>query len=936
MSQVSSPNNTQKWIAGALGLKNNDSPFSWQMRLFENFKKGEIPRLLDIPTGLGKTGVMAIWLVARAIGAPMPRRLVYIVDRRAVVDQATEVALNIRTFVENTPELKKNLDLEAHALPISTLRGKFVDNKEWLENPVSPAIIVGTIDMIGSRLLFEGYNVSRRMRPFHAALLGTDSLIVLDEAHLVPPFEKLLETIDDGKNVFGPYKEEQKIIIPTFKLIALSATGQSDSGTIFNIDNADLKVGTVTSQRLNAKKQIVIEDIEDGKELSEALAKNAWKLSENGKLAVKIVVFCDKREDAEKVKKAIEKHSMGVNKKEKPPIELLVGSRRVYEREKVAQWLKIHGFADKDINVEEPTFLVATSAGEVGVDLDADHMVSDLVAWERMVQRLGRVNRFGNGAARVNIIVSYDKKAPDAYKKTPEIRNENEQELAEKYERLIATRELLAKLPKINGGYDGSPIALCNLKNMANNNDELKSLFDKAITPSPLRPALTRPLVDAWSMTSLKEHTGRPEIGPWLRGWVDDKPRVSVIWRKYLPVRWSGDRRVSVSASETEAFFEAAPPHMSEMLETESYRVVEWLKKRAKIIEPPQFVGSSADTDNEDQDIHYLIQEDDIVANVLSPAHEIKKLLTLSNLLQEKEELDDLSSGCIIVLDARIGGLSDGLLDKDKKSTPRTADDGQLWTQVGSENAQSTPVVHFRIRKMNEELDEDVNEEWHESLRFPTKVMEDGESSEWLIIEKWHGSSETEESRSTGYLQLLDNHKEEVEKKVQFIADKLSFPEEYANMLRITARLHDEGKRVNCWQQAFNAPKDGRTYAKTKGPIDQDILNKYRHELGSLLFAEKDPELLALPEDKRELALHMITAHHGFARPVITTHGCEEAPPSLLNEKSKEIALRFARLQKQWGPWGLAWWETVLRAADQQASRVDEETINTNGGKRDG
>ena len=44
-----------------------------------------------------------------------------------------------------------------------------------------------------------------------------------------------------------------------------------------------------------------------------------------------------------------------------------------------------------------PVFLVATSAGEVGVDLDADHMVCDLVAWERMVQRLGRVNRRGTG-----------------------------------------------------------------------------------------------------------------------------------------------------------------------------------------------------------------------------------------------------------------------------------------------------------------------------------------------------------------------------------------------------------------------------------------------------------------------------------------------------------------------------------------------------------
>ena len=47
-----------------------------------------------------------------------------------------------------------------------------------------------------------------------------------------------------------------------------------------------------------------------------------------------------------------------------------------------------------------PAFLFATSAGEVGVDLDAEHMVSDLVAWERMVQRLGRVNRRGGKGPR--------------------------------------------------------------------------------------------------------------------------------------------------------------------------------------------------------------------------------------------------------------------------------------------------------------------------------------------------------------------------------------------------------------------------------------------------------------------------------------------------------------------------------------------------------
>src|SRR5688572_15112774 len=58
----------------ALGLSENDSPFPWQLELLRRFLTGETVRALDIPTGLGKTATMAIWLVARALGASLPRR----------------------------------------------------------------------------------------------------------------------------------------------------------------------------------------------------------------------------------------------------------------------------------------------------------------------------------------------------------------------------------------------------------------------------------------------------------------------------------------------------------------------------------------------------------------------------------------------------------------------------------------------------------------------------------------------------------------------------------------------------------------------------------------------------------------------------------------------------------------------------------------------
>lgn len=167
------------------------SPFPWQTDLYGRLCSGEVPRGCVVPTGLGKTSVIAIWFLARLENPCLPRRLVYVVNRRTVVDQTTDEVTKLRGRL---PAIGMSVD----DLAIRTLRGQFADNREWSADPSRPAVICGTVDMIGSRLLFSGYGVGFKGRPLHAGFLGQDVLLVHDEAHLEGPFQRLGKPVDRG------------------------------------------------------------------------------------------------------------------------------------------------------------------------------------------------------------------------------------------------------------------------------------------------------------------------------------------------------------------------------------------------------------------------------------------------------------------------------------------------------------------------------------------------------------------------------------------------------------------------------------------------------------------------------------------------------------------------------------------------------------------
>lgn len=936
-------NDISAQLAAALNLGPGDRPFPWQERLLSELARGVVPPVLDIPTGLGKTSVMAIWLLARSTGAKLPRRLVYVVDRRAVVDQATTVAESLRAWVGIDGAVADALGLGGRPLPISTLRGQHVDNREWLEDPSLPAIVVGTVDMVGSRLLFEGYRCSRRMRPYHAALLGADALIVLDEAHLVPAFEAMVRAASDDP-LLRPHAAHRNVVPPA-TVMSLSATGRT-AARAFELDDSD-RAHEAVRRRLDAKKHVRIGPSVESDALAEALANRAWNLADAGGRSARIIVFVDSRRTAQDIKEALERLAKGDGTTPKREIDaiLFVGGRRVAEREASAHKLEELGLlAGSSVPLERPVFVIATSAGEVGVDLDAEHAVLDLVEWERMVQRLGRVNRRGDGEADVWVVpVSLDEKTRAALAKEEKIRtqlmvtdgdvdvgseedegedelsveakppkklNEDERSRVERWRRREATLRAFRSLPSLAGAYDASPRAVGELKRAKGD------LMEDASTPAPLHPALSRAVVEAWSMTSLEHHTGRPRVRPWLRGWVDEDAQTTVAWRTWLPRQ-----------ADAKSFFEAAPVETVEALETESALVLDWLLKRVKRCAKvageardaaTRTAGDRKPTEEPADSAVPKLALDDIVLYVLD--HDIRGW-TLSELngLNKKERdslLRDMSNEAIVV-DARLGGLdSDGLLRAD-------ADDA---SEVGEDQ------LPFRVRLAERPDDLSSSDGRRVEDTFIVRTNAEGEPTAWLVVETDpKRPSTTADGRSTGHEQSLEEHEAFAERYARGIGTRVGLKPEHVDILALAAVLHDEGKKTERWQRAFGAPKDKRPLAKTTSRPIQTILAGYRHELGSLPYAERDPRVAALSPEDRDLVLHLIASHHGFARPILRTDGCEDAPPSALVERARAIALRFARLEKRWGPWGLAWWETLLRAADQGASRENDER----GGARD-
>lgn len=939
-------------------------PLQWQERLWKQFPNSDnlnLPSVIDLPTGLGKTMIMAIWLIARAMRpATVPTRLIYVVDRRTVVDQATDLAEEFAYLLSNDAKdrfghvLKRKPKLaERRAdlaklraalksdLAVSPLRGQLADNREWSADPTRPAIIIGTVDLIGSALLFSGYRSSYKRRPLEAGLLGMDSLLVLDEAHLSRPFEKLLNSIESlQKNTSRHGTVPQ---VKPLRVIRMSATTANTGQGQFKLEEDDLD--DETKKRISAQKTLSITTLQENDKLTDKLADAAIDLARDSNLkGQRIVVFVRTPDDATKIAERIRKKDS--TKKNSGPdtqsVEVLTGTMRGLERDELVEKPVLKRFLggdkkadltgaspaggselDRDKCIEEsgltlfpdadkipreemhdqPVFLVSTSAGEVGMDLNADHMVCDATTIDSLIQRLGRVNRRGNGEAQVRL-----------FYKPPKQSKENEPKGLD-----LAIKNTIQLL---NGVTDVSPNNIAALKD-----GQWKDSYANACSPPVPTVELTDILLDNWAMTSIVQPMpGRPEVGPWLRGIDDDLPQTTIAWRAELDLPGFANLEIE----DVEEWFDTHRILTHETLSDRSDRVTKVLVERWEQLQEKL----------QPEELKQLKQS----AVVVDRAG--LRVMTVENFMKWITDRNGKAvPGPIqyaeLILPAAFGGIERqvGLLDAEAPDVPKDETQKPAEEQKTARRQRAVAPDVADVRGRYRELittNEDGETETKPLIpntarpsgaaRFTLTLQADDEKTIRLVSYV----PRTERPEVGSQPQTLNAHVAAVHQKLDTILNRLSLPDEIKTAARLAAQYHDHGKARDRWQRLLIFQGDfkpNEPMAKSGGEMKRDPRG-YRHEFGSLrefiaaFTAQnlRDQAGNPITPEVCDLAMHLIATHHGRGRPHFPRGAFDPDAEDQSDEIHTESIRRFARLQRKYGWWGLAWLENLLRCADQLAS----------------
>jgi len=954
-------------INSVAGAAEQPTPFPWQQGLVDLVAStGRWPDVLDLPTAAGKTAVIDIAVFLQALGLEVPRRVVFVVDRRVVVQQA---AVHARQLAER---LRSSGDpivraaaarLRERAVPLrdssgpplqwAELRGGMVRDESWALRPDVPAILVSTVDQVGSRLLFRGYGVSRSMRPVHAGLLANDTLFLLDEVHLARPFAATLTTIADQ------YRPPDCAGLPErWQVVEMSATpGVAREGrSVYTLTERDRDPAEtpVLARRLAAKKMATKRPVQ-GKAKDDASRRRAIALAAAGHARSMIAhgehwvvgVVVNRVETARLVFDALTGDTAF-------DCRLITGRMRPFDRDSLLDEITPYVRTGRDRTSEPKSLvLVATQSIEAGADFDFDALVTECASFDALKQRFGRVDRDGllshNGTPSRSIILATDedvkKGAEDAV-----------------YGSSLA--RTWAWLP--DGEFDFATQRVQD---------------DDLLAPAQRAPLLFPSQLDRWIQTYPQPH-GDPDPAHWLHGLQETSADVSVIWRADLTRGLLTKENRQLAA----ALVAACRPGSGEAMPVPMRAVSQWLAADASF-------DPVADVEGE-------VLRSEAGDRVRSSSPIRPALIWRGDDSDVAERASDIRPGDTLVVPATYAGVAEGnwapqssdpvtdlghraeaeqhlratlrlhpmvLAGIDLPSLPYPeevdaepyADDGDVirrWLATANDAVGGEGLTGRIIRALA-----------GGKTRVSRVVLEPADGPELLVRTMFVVTSkqrlqrpseqreqvgdsndpEPETSSFTGETVLLSVHHRDVADAARALAGACGISGTLAEDLALAGELHDLGKAdPRCQAMLRNGriiddgmlAKSGldasQAAERERARREAGYPRGSRHELLSVALAESSPVVAASANDW-ELVLHLVASHHGYCRPfapVVLDPDLVNVVAEFRGERLEHSAItglasidsgvadRFWTLVRRYGWFGLAWLESIVRLADHRVS----------------
>lgn len=339
-------------------------PYAYQRRLAEH----GLPAVIAAPTGTGKTAAAVLaWLWRRLHVDPRgtPRRLIFALPQRTLVEQ---VAREVQGWLDN---LATEPAVALHVV----MGGEGKSQGEWRIRMDRPAIVVGTVDSLVSKILNRGYGIGRASYPIDFALVTNGAQWVVDEIQLCPESTTTLRQVA----AFAyPGRKGSWATAEPFALTCMSATVSESllatvdnpvPGSVFQIEQAE-RVGALAT-RLRAARKV--------RRLPEEV-KIAAAVRERHRAGTLTLVVVNTVKTARALYAELSKGPT--------PCTLLHSRFRGVDRDRLMTRL-LHDPGEVD------HIVVSTQVVEAGIDINAATLVTEAAPWPSLVQRAGRCNRTG-------------------------------------------------------------------------------------------------------------------------------------------------------------------------------------------------------------------------------------------------------------------------------------------------------------------------------------------------------------------------------------------------------------------------------------------------------------------------------------------------------------------------------------------------------------